>query len=73
MYKAPPCILRCIMPGVQGIRAVVTGGSGFVGQRLVEMLLERGASHVTSFDIAPKPQDAVNDAKVTYVQGDISK
>ena len=31
---------------------VVTGGSGFVGQRLVEMLLERGAEKVVSFDIA---------------------
>ena len=34
---------------------VVTGGSGFVGQRLVEMLVERGAKKVISFDIAPKP------------------
>ena len=33
---------------------VVTGGTGFVGQRLVEMLLERGAKRVVSFDIVPK-------------------
>lgn len=53
---------------------VVTGGSGFVGQRLVEMLVERGASRVVSFDIAPKPADALTGAagaKVEYVQGDI--
>ena len=29
--------------GVEGLHCVVTGGSGFVGQRLVEMLVERGA------------------------------
>ncbi len=34
---------------------VVTGASGFVGQRLVEMLVERGAKRVVAFDIAPKP------------------
>jgi len=34
---------------------VVTGSSGFVGQRLVEMLVERGAKTVVAFDIAPKP------------------
>jgi NADPH:quinone reductase-like Zn-dependent oxidoreductase len=35
-------------------RCLVTGGTGFVGQRLVEMLLERGAEKVVSFDIVPK-------------------
>lgn len=34
---------------------VVTGSSGFVGQRLVEMLVERGATTVVAFDVAPKP------------------
>lgn len=52
---------------------VVTGGSGFVGQRLVEMLVERGAARVVSFDIAPPPRDALDDARVEYVVGDISK
>ena len=36
---------------------VVTGGTGFVGQRLVEMLVERGAERVVSFDIVPPPAD----------------
>ena len=36
----------------KGLRCLVTGGSGFVGQRLVEMLVERGATRVISFDIA---------------------
>jgi nucleoside-diphosphate-sugar epimerase len=52
---------------------VVTGGSGFVGQRLVEMLVERGAARVVSFDIAPKPRDALEDARVVYQQGDLTK
>lgn len=54
-------------------RCFVTGGSGFVGQRLVEMLIERGAEFVISFDISPKPKDALtNSTKVKYVQGDLT-
>ena len=53
-------------------RYIVTGGSGFVGQRLVELLVERGASLVVSFDIAPPPHDAIQTPRVRYVQGDIS-
>ena len=52
---------------------VVTGGSGFVGQRLVEMLVERGAQRVVSFDIAPTPRDALQDARVVYQQGNLTK
>lgn len=51
---------------------VVTGSSGFVGQRLVEMLVERGAKRVVAFDIAPKPADAWDRQEIVYVQGDIS-
>ena len=50
----------------------VTGGSGFVGQRLVEMLVERGCKRVVSFDIAPKPKDAANKPEIEYVQGDLT-
>ena len=32
-------------------RCVVTGGMGFVGRRLVEMLVERGAERVVAFDV----------------------
>lgn len=52
---------------------VVTGGSGFVGQRLVEMLVERGAKRVVSFDISPKPKDGLADPRVVYQQGDLTK
>ncbi len=51
---------------------VVTGGSGFVGQRLVEMLIELGCDRVVSFDKAPTPSDALKSAKITYVQGDLT-
>jgi nucleoside-diphosphate-sugar epimerase len=52
--------------------SLVTGGSGFVGQRLVEMLVERGASKVISYDISPKPKDALESSKIQYVQGDLT-
>lgn len=51
---------------------LVTGGSGFVGQRLVEMLVERGAEHVVSFDISPKPKNAMESPNIKYIQGDIT-
>lgn len=35
----------------KGCQALVTGSSGFVGARLVEMLLERGARTVIAFDL----------------------
>ena len=35
----------------KGCHALVTGSSGFVGARLVEMLLERGAKSVIAFDL----------------------
>jgi nucleoside-diphosphate-sugar epimerase len=35
----------------KGCNALVTGSSGFVGARLVEMLLERGAKNVIAFDL----------------------
>ena len=52
---------------------VVTGGTGFVGQRLVEMLVERGAEKVISLDIVPKPAMGFWDhPRIQYVVGDIA-
>ncbi|KAJ1458445.1 hypothetical protein M885DRAFT_512875 [Pelagophyceae sp. CCMP2097] len=63
---------RCFSPGSTALqraasemahppvpkRCVVTGGTGFVGQRVVEMLIERGAESVVSLDIVPPPAGA---------------
>ncbi|KAH9107168.1 hypothetical protein AeMF1_017437 [Aphanomyces euteiches] len=52
---------------------VVTGGTGFVGQRVVEMLVERGAEKVVSFDIVPKPAQGYWDhPAIEYVVGDVA-
>lgn len=52
---------------------VVTGGTGFVGQRLVEMLIERGAERVISFDVVPPAKERFwNHPKIEYVVGDIA-
>lgn len=55
-------------------KCVVTGGTGFVGTRLVEMLVERGAERVVSFDIVPKEKAVLawEDPRIEYVVGDIA-
>jgi nucleoside-diphosphate-sugar epimerase len=50
---------------------VVTGGSGFVGQRLVEMLVERGAQKVVSFDVVPASENVWKHPAIEYVTGDL--
>jgi nucleoside-diphosphate-sugar epimerase len=50
---------------------VVTGGTGFVGARLVEMLVERGAKEVRSLDVVPPPANAWRHPRITYVTGDV--
>jgi nucleoside-diphosphate-sugar epimerase len=66
--------VKASKPGFDNIPAAccVTGGSGFVGQRLVEMLVERGCKRVVSFDISPKPKGAMENPKIEYVQGDLT-
>lgn len=51
---------------------VVTGGTGFVGNRLVEMLVERGAKKVISFDVVPPPKDAWKHPNIEWRVGDIT-
>lgn len=61
-------------PGFRNIpnSCIVTGGSGFVGQRLVEMLVERGCQRVVSFDICDKPNGALSSNHIEYFKGDIT-
>lgn len=61
-------------------RCAVTGGTGFVGLRLVEMLIERGAESVVSLDIIDVEDLADNvksriwhNPKIQYVKGDVTK
>ena len=49
----------------------MTGGTGFVGARLVEMLVERGAQEVRVLDVVPPPETAWRHKRVRYVVGDI--
>jgi nucleoside-diphosphate-sugar epimerase len=51
---------------------MVTGGTGFVGMRLVEMLVQRGAEHVVSFDIVPPPAEAWRHPAIVWKTGDIT-
>mmetsp|Transcript_27980 Transcript_27980/g.78255 ORF Transcript_27980/g.78255 Transcript_27980/m.78255 type:complete len:406 (+) Transcript_27980:70-1287(+) len=53
-------------------KCVVTGGTGFVGQRLVEMLVERGAEEVISYDIVPPHDKCWKHPRIKWVVGDIS-
>lgn len=57
-------------PPVPAVCAV-TGGTGFVGARLVEMLVERGAKEVRCLDIVPPPKNSWRDPRITYIVGDI--
>ena len=69
----PPRTRGGAASNVRGLSCCVTGGSGFVGQRLGELLVERGAARVVSFDRAPTPKDALSDERVVYQQGDLCK
>eukprot|EP01065_Artemidia_motanka_P003842 TRINITY_DN1183_c0_g1_i3.p1 TRINITY_DN1183_c0_g1~~TRINITY_DN1183_c0_g1_i3.p1 ORF type:complete len:439 (+),score=117.85 TRINITY_DN1183_c0_g1_i3:110-1318(+) len=50
---------------------MVTGGTGFVGLRVVEMLVERGAKKVLSFDKVPPPENAWRHPAIEYCIGDL--
>mmetsp|Transcript_29307 Transcript_29307/g.67241 ORF Transcript_29307/g.67241 Transcript_29307/m.67241 type:complete len:341 (-) Transcript_29307:16-1038(-) len=54
---------------VTGKRYLVVGGSGSVGLRILEALVERGEKHVTSYDVAP-PRRRL--AGATFLLGDVT-
>jgi UDP-glucose 4-epimerase len=62
-------------PRIPGSVVAVTGGSGFIGSRLVERVLEQGAARVVIIDrIAERPVDAGPlDPRVTHHTLDLSK
>lgn len=53
---------------VSKLKALVTGGSGFLGKHIVEQLLDSGKYEVVVFDIRP-----LEDARVTSIVGDLRK
>lgn len=48
------------MPSLVGAVAVVTGGSGYVGRRLIDALVSQGCKEVRSVDVQKPPADFVN-------------
>jgi len=52
---------------------MVTGGNGFIGQRIVRILLARG-EEVVSFDMAPPRSGSLNESdKFSFYRGDITQ
>ncbi|GAA3925192.1 NAD-dependent epimerase/dehydratase family protein [Microbacterium soli] len=64
------------MQEISDKRFVITGGSGLIGTRVAQTLLERGAAHVTLLDnlslsALTHLDDLISDDRVTFVQADI--
>lgn len=57
-------------PPVPAVCAV-TGGTGFVGARLVEMLIERGAQKVKCLDVVRPAPHSWHHPKIEYIIGDV--
>ena len=53
-------------------KALVTGGSGFIGSAICKMLLTKGIS-VTSFDNYSRKNIKKNNLPIKYIKGDITK
>ena len=54
---------------MQGKTVLVTGGAGFVGRRLVEMAIQRGAVKAISLDIrVPELEATTKSGKKVYLE-----
>ena len=54
------------------MKILITGGGGFLGQKVARTLLARGdASEIVLFDIA-EPAQGIQDARVRFVKGEVS-
>jgi UDP-glucose 4-epimerase len=61
---------------ISGHSFVITGGSGFVGSHLTEVLLERGAARLVVFDkevVEHNLGGLVRDPRVQIVLGDVTE
>ena len=59
------------MSSIANLVCVVTGSSGFVGRRLVEMLLERGAKQVVAMDV--REPALFKDPSLNFISADLEK
>lgn len=58
---------------VEGMVCAVTGAAGFVGHRLVEMLLEVGAASVIAIDVAEPAEWTKGNPRLKYSKVDITR
>ena len=59
-------------PAIASLRYLVVGGTGFVGQYLVEELLARGAAEVRILCRTRPDDDDARDARITYAIGSVT-
>ena len=59
---------------IEGGKALVVGGAGFVGSNLVKQLLDLGASEVLVVDnlLSAEKENLPDDERVSFVEGSIA-
>src|SRR4051812_28254953 len=69
-------VLETIVADLKGKRVLVTGGAGFIGSHIVDLLIEEDCSEITVLDnmVRGRPENlgaAVVQTPLTLVRGDI--